>query len=70
VERELFRWKCVLVPADGPNGTPVEFEVSSYWSPKREWITDEFIAKSAAAVAWLESGKKQMFVGISAELIA
>jgi hypothetical protein len=68
MERERFTWKCVL--ATVPEGTPVEVEFSSFWSPKREWITGEFIARSAAAQAFMESGKKQMFVGVSAELVA
>jgi hypothetical protein len=52
-----------------PEGKPVETEFSSYWSPKREWVPD-LIARSAAAEAFMVSGKKQLFVGVSAELIA
>ena len=70
IDRERFVWDCVIQPVtdQGPVGDPVEYEFSAFWSPARDFVTSEKIALSAAAEAFITSGRSRRFIPISAQL--
>ena len=58
MDRKKFSWDVGL--ADEQGGV-TQYRFSSYWSPEKDFITDDLIGVSAAAQAFMEHGKKKFF---------
>ena len=63
--RDKFRWTCTL---QAESGAVIETTLESYWDPAK--VGAEFVARTAAAEAFIAHDKKMQFAPISAQLVA
>lgn len=67
MERKRFKWNVVLQAATGET---IETTFSAFWSPTKDYVTPESIAKAAAVREFLARNKETEIAPISAALAA
>jgi len=60
----MAKWNVKL--ADDKTGNVIEYPLTTKWDAKK--VDDDFVMRTAAAQAWLESKKQIRFVPIEAAL--
>lgn len=65
MDRRVYTWRTEIAPADGV-GSALEQDFSSFWSPEKDFIDEESIARAAAARQSAE--EKRKYFGVSAKL--